>query len=247
MTWVAVGVGGVSMIGSVAGSAMNGGKKGSRQSRGSERISQQQVDIANRQVRLGEEQAAITEPLRRKTASTLEGFLQSGQTPSFLDLNATVSPLAALGMPEIASQQQGQRTQLMAQGSRGGLLQQQLAQAALQGGVQRSGLQQQDLLRQEQRDTDRSGIRRTLFGAAGDAGTGGLALAFQGLNSGMGGMGQAAQNMNVLGAQRIQENMAFQSGMGQLAGQAGNSLANRYMPAYGEGSLGGQKMGAQRR
>jgi hypothetical protein len=203
----------------------------------------EQAETARVMRLLGTDQAQLTQPLRTGTTNTLNKFLRTGQTPSFLDLTPTVQPLAALGIPGVASQQQALQTQLMAQGNRGGLLQQQLAQASLQGGVQRAGLQQQDLLRQEQRDIARTGIRSSLFGAAADMGTGGLALGLQGVGGAMSGQASAAMNLNSLGAQRIQENMAFQQGLGNLAGKAGSSLANRYMPAYEPGSLGGQKSG----
>jgi hypothetical protein len=211
-------------------------RKGSSQSGQSEALSQQQADIARRQVALAEEQAGITKPLRTGTANTLSGFLQSGVTPSFLDLPQNVQPLAALSLPGLESEQQVLRNRLISQGSRGGLLQQQLAQSAIQGGIQRSGLQQQDLLRQEQRDVDRSGIARTLFGGAADLGTGGLSLAFQGLNSGMTGTAQAAQNLNQLGFQRIQQNQIAQQGIGQLLGKAMSGAATM-------GKGGGAAMG----
>ena len=200
-------------------------RKGSSQSGQSEALSQQQADIARRQVGLAEEQAAITRPLREGTANRLSRFVQTGVTPGFLDLAPTVQPLAALSLPGIESERQLLRDRLLGSGSRGGLLQQQLFQADLQGGLQRTGLQQQDLLRQEQRDTERSGIRRTLFGGASDVGTGGLAMAFQGLGQGMAGTGNAAQNLNVLGAQRITQNQIAQQGIGQIIGKLLNGVS----------------------
>lgn len=247
MTWAATAVGTVSAVGSAAGSAASGGKKGSGQSRESAALTREQAETARVLRELGTAQAKLTQPLRTGSVNILDQFLQTGQTPGFLDLLTTVQPLAALSLPGLASEQRVLNQRLMSQGNRGGQLQQQLAQAAIQGGIQRSGLQQQDLLRQEGRDVARTGIRQTLFGAASDMGAGGLSLGMQGVGQGMAGLGQAAMNMNSLGAQRIQENMAFQQGMGQLAGKAGGSLANRYMPAYDQGSLGAQKMGTQKK
>ena len=180
-------------------------RKGSSQSGQSEALSQQMANIAGRQTALAEEQAAITRPLRTGAANTLSGFLQTGVTPSFLDLPTTVSPLAAtplqasplaaLSLPSLESEQAILRRRLLGQGSRGGLLQQQLAQSALQGGLQRTGLQQQDLLRsddirnqnilrsddasnqtllrQDALNQARSELRQRLFAGAGDMGAGG--------------------------------------------------------------------------
>lgn len=195
-------------------------RKGSSQSTGSERLSQQQADIGMRQVALAEEEAALTRPLRQKTTDIMGSFLKSGVTPGFLDLEANVKPLAALSLPGVENERNLLRSRLMGSGTRGGQLQQQLFQADLQGGLQRTGLMQQDLLRQEQRDTDRSGIRRTLFGGASDLGSGGLAMAFQGLGQGSSSVGNAAANINALGAQRIQQNQAAQQGLGQILGKS---------------------------
>lgn len=218
-------------------------RKGSSQSGQSEALSQQQADIARRQTALAEDQAAITRPLRTGTASIFNQFLQTGKTPSFLDLAPTVQPLAALSLPGLASEQQLLRNQLVAQGNRGGLLQQQLAQAGLQGALQRTGLQQQDLLRQEQRDVDRSGIARTLFGGAADAGTGGLALAFQGLGQGQAGLGNAAANLNQLGAQRITQNQIAQQGIGQILGKVLGAAAGG-AGGGGAGAMAGSRIGS---
>ena len=202
----------------------------------------EEAEIARRQTALAEEQAAITKPLRTGTANFMTNFLQTGTTPSFLDLDPTVQPLAALSLPGVESEQQLLRDRLIAQGNRGGLLQQQLAQAAIQGGLQRTGLLQQDLLRQEQRDVDRSGIRRALFGGAADAGTGGLALAFQGLGQGMAGTAQAAQNLNSLGAQRIQQNQLAQQGIGQILGKGiGGAMGGAPGARIGSGQAAGMK------
>lgn len=220
-------------------------RKGSSQSGQSEALSQQQADIARRQVGLAEEQAAITKPLRTGTANTLSRFVKTGITPSFLDLDPTVQPLAALSLPGLESEQQLLRDRLLAQGNRGGLLQQQLFQADLQGGLQRTGLMQQDLLRQEQRDVDRSGIRRTLFGGAADLGTGGLSQAFAGFGQGMAGVGNAAQNLNILGGQRMQQNQIAQQGIGQILGKALGGAAAFGLPAPGPGSLGAAKLGSR--
>ena len=200
-------------------------RKGSSQSGQSEALSQQQADIARRQVGLAEEQASITKPLRTGTANTLSRFVKTGITPSFLDLDPTVQPLAALSLPGLESEQQLLRDRLLAQGNRGGLLQQQLFQADLQGGLQRTGLMQHDLLRQEQRDVDRSGIRRTLFGGAADLGTGGLAQAFGGFGQAQAGIGNAAQNLNKLGAQRIAQNKEAIQTIGSLAGKLAGGAA----------------------
>lgn len=225
-------------------------RKGSSQSGQSEALSQQLADTARRQVALAEDQAKITRPLRTGTANVLNNFVQTGVTPGFLDLAPTVQPLAALSLPGLESEQQVLRNRLIAQGNRGGLLQQQLAQAALTGGLQRTELMQQDVLRQQQRDVDRSGIARTLFGGAADMGTGGLALAFQGLNSGMSGLGNAASNLNQLGAQRITQNQIAQQGIGQLLGKAAGAAGGAMFggPAgammgsrIGSGQAGGMK------
>lgn len=199
-------------------------RKGSKESGQSGGLSQEQADIARRQMALAEQEAAITRPMRAQTAGIFENFLASGETPAFLDLNKTVSPLAALSLPDLQNQQAIINKQLMAQGNRGGQLQQMLSQNALQGGLQRTGLMQQDVLRQEQRDVDRSQIARMLFGGAADAGTGGLALAFQGMGQSSQGIGGAAGNLNTLGGQRIQQNQKFLEGLGQMFGTGAGAL-----------------------
>ena len=179
-----------------------GGKGGGERGE-SAALSRQLADVGLRQVKLAEEQAALTKPLRTRTADVLGGFLQTGQTPGFLDLPETVQPLAALSLPQLGAQQGVLRKQLLAEGARGGLLQQQLGQVALQGGLQRAQLLGQDVLRQEERDLSRAALRQRLFGGAGDMGTGGLALAFQGLTSGGSQVGGAAQQFGALGQQEL--------------------------------------------
>lgn len=225
-------------------------RKGSSQSGQSTGASQQQIDIAKRQVALAEKEAAITEPLRKRSADIGLGFLNTGQTPGFLDLPSTVSPLAPFArfsLPGMESEQAILRRQLVNQGSRGGLLQQQLAQAAVQGGTNRANLQQQfgiqDLLRQEQRDVARAQLRQTLYGGVADVGQGGLALAFQGLAGGQNALSSAASNLNQLGAQRIQQNMVAQQGIGQVLGKAIGAGAGYGLPAPGAGTLGAAKLG----
>lgn len=215
-------------------------RKGSSQSGQSESLSQQQSSAAQRQVRLAEQEAAITRPLRTGTANILGDFLKTGETPGFLDLSAKVNPLAALSLPGVENERNLLRERAIGSGTRGGQLQQQLFQADLQGGLQRTGLLQQDLLRQDQRDTDRSQIRRTLFGGAADAGTGGLALALQGMGQGTAGIGSAAGNLNALGLQRITQNQIAQEGIGKILGKFTGAMSG---PAGGgisggTGSLG---------
>ena len=156
-----------------------------------------------------------------------------------------VSPLAALSLPALGDQQNLLRNQLLQQGSRGGLLQQQLANLTLQGGLQRTGLMQQDLLRQEQRDVARKGIAQTLFGGAADYGTGGLSQAFTGFGQAQAGLGNAASNLNALGFQRIQQNQIAQQGIGQMLGKGLSGVGAYTLAAPGYGSLGGAKLGVR--
>lgn len=194
-------------------------RKGSEQSGQSQGISMDMANrVAQKQIDLGERQAAIAEPLQRGVAGVFNEFLSNRATPDFLDLPATVSPLANLSLPNLGAEQGRLRNELMSQGSRGGLLQQQLGQLSLQGSLNRVGLQQQDLLRQEARDVQRAGLRQSLFGGAGELGTGSQSLAFQGLAQGAQTQGAAASNLNSLGLQRIQQNMAAQQGIGQALG-----------------------------
>ena len=179
------------------------------------------AEVGRRQVGLAEEQAAITKPLRTGTANILQSFLQTGQTPGFLDLPETVQPLAALSLPKLGAEQGRLRNELLAQGSRGGLLQQQLADVSLQGSIQRAGLLQQDALRQEDRNLARAALRQRLFGGAGDAGTGGLALAFQGLQGGGQQIGGAAQQFGTIGQQELAKGAGIS---GQVLGAAGAGL-----------------------
>lgn len=218
-------------------------RKGSEQSGQSGGLSAEQADIARRQVALAEGQANLTEPLRLKSVGILNRFLRTKQTPGFLDLPQTVSPLAALSLPALGDQQNMLQNQLLQQGSRGGLLQQQLANVALQGGLQRTGLLQQDLLRQEQRDVSRRGIAQQLFGSASDYGTNGLSQAFSGFGQGVAGIGNAAQNLNQLGFQRMQQNQIAQQGIGQLLGKGlGGIMGGPAGSAIG-GKIGGGAAG----
>ena len=181
------------------------GGKGQGERGESAALARQLAEVGQRQVGLAEEQAAITKPLRTGTANILQNFLQTGKTPTFLDLPETVQPLAALSLPRLGAEQGRLRNELMAQGARGGLLQQQLSDVSLQGSLQRAGLLQQDALRQEDRNLARAALRQRLFGGASDAGTGGLSLAFQGLTSGGNQVGGASQQFGALGAQELQK------------------------------------------
>lgn len=206
-------------------------RKGSEQSGISQGISQDVANrVANQQIDLANRQAAIAEPLQKGVAGVFNEFLGSRQTPSFLDLPATVQPLAALSLPNLGAEQGRLRNELLSQGSRGGLLQQQLGQLSLQGSLNRIGLQQQDLLRQEQRDVARVGLRQQLFGGAGELGTGSQSLAFQGLAQGSQSLNAAASNLNQLGLQRIQQNMAAQQGIGMLIGKAAGGAMGASSP-----------------
>ncbi len=68
-----------------------------------------------------------------------------------------------------------------------------------------------------QRQLDEQGLRQNLFGQA-------LGTGFGQAQVGLQGMGNAANNLTSLGAQRIQQNMALQQGLGQAAGMAGKAL-----------------------
>ena len=197
------------------------GGKGQGERGESAALARELAEVGKRQVGLAEEQAAITKPLRTGTANILQSFLQTGQTPGFLDLPETVQPLAALSLPKLGAEQGRLRNELLAQGSRGGLLQQQLADVSLQGSLQRSGLLQQDALRQEDRNLARAALRQRLFGGAGDAGTGGLALAFQGLQGGGQQIGGAAQQFGTIGQQELAKGAGIS---GQVLGAAGAGL-----------------------
>jgi hypothetical protein len=60
----------------------------------------------------------------------------------------------------------------------------------------------------------------------------------------MGGLGNAAGNLNSLGQQRMGQNAAAQQGIGKLIGSAAGAAGGYMLPAMGAGSLGGQKKGA---
>ena len=220
-------------------------RKGSAQSAASERLSQELAETARTSRGLATSNAALTQPLRTGTANILGNFLQTGTTPSFLDLPQSVVPTANLQLPGLEQGQLDLRKSLLAQGSRGGLLQQQLAQGAIQGGLARNNLQVQDILRQEQRDVLRQNIAGTLFGGAADMGTGGLAQAFTGLSGSMAGTGNAASNLNTLGSQRMTQNQIAQQGIGQLLGKAAGGAAAYGLGAPAAGTLGAAKLGSR--
>ena len=236
----------------VAGAAASsaGGKKGSAQSRQSAAVSAQQVALAKQAQEVALEQLRRTQPLRDSVNSRLSHFASTGEMPGWLDLPSQVSPtaqLASLSLPQIQAQQAQQRQQLLNAGVRGGALTQGLGQAAIQSGLQYTntlqGLQLDDILRQDARDVQRVGIRQSLFGAAADAGTGGMTQAQQGFGQAMAGYGNAAGNFNSLGAQRIGQNMQTQQALGSLAGKGLGYAGGQMLPGYSQGSLGAQKYG----
>lgn len=187
-------------------------------------------------------------PIQKQVAGVLGDFLGTQQTPSFLDLNPTVQPLAAASLPGLEAQRNLLQRRLMAQGIRGGQLSGQLAQADLQGALQRAELMQQDILRQEARDVDRLNIRRNLFGAAADVGTGGVGQSFQGLAGAAGSNAASLQAYAQQQALQQQRDLMASQGAGQLLGKAlslgGNSLMGKSSPgtpsyATGRGPAGG--------
>lgn len=226
--------------GSVAGGALSMGGKGGGNGQ-SQALINEQVANARLSRELGLEQANRTRPLLNRTAATLKDFLKTGQTPSFIDLPATVEPLAALSLPGLAAQQGQIRNAMVSQGIRGGQLQQSLANLAIQGGLQRTGLLQQDLLRQEGRDVERAGLRQRLFGAASDFGTGGVSQAFQGLGGASTGFAQAGQLYNQQAALQQQRDIMASQGTGQLLGKGLSLLGGYALPGFPSGSLGASK------
>ena len=89
---------------------------------------------------------------------------------------------------------------IMGTGSRGGQLNTQLANLPLQRLMMRDQL------------------RGQVFNTA-------LQTALPGMSIGLGGETSAANNLDSLGAQQIQQNQAFQQGLGQLAGTLAKSFA----------------------
>lgn len=251
MPWGFAAAGAASGIAGAAASSA-GGKKGSKQSRQSEALSGEQANTARTARQMAVEQYSLTSPLRQNTFVALNDFLNTGRTPSFLDLPEqapTLSHLAALSNPAIEAERARTQQALINSGSRGGLLRQQLAQAQVQSGLQRvNNLQQfqaDDILRQDTRNLDRARLRQSLFGAASDLGVGGVTQTQQGLNQAMSGLGGAASNLNSLGSQQIMQQMQTQQALGSLAGKGLGYAGGQMLPAYGQGSLGAQKSGAR--
>lgn len=207
----------IGAAGSIAGGLMGG--KGGKPSHAQNLLAQQQAGLIEDQRRIANREAKLVKPLRGRTAEILQGFLDTGITPEFLDLPATVTPTAALSLPVLGAQQSALQRDLVNQGIRGGQLQQALANAATQGALQRTQLLQNDALRQEARDVARSEFRQRLFGGAGDFAQGGLNLAFQGLGNAANAAGLAAQSLNQQQALAAQRANLVSQGTGQLLGK----------------------------
>lgn len=205
-------------------------RKGSGEGRAAEAITGQQNILANRVINLAEDQANVSRPIRNQTANVFNNFLSTGFTPSFLDLPEQAAKTASLGIPGLENDNLLLQKQLMNQGARGGLLSQQLAQSRMNTGLQRAGLQVQDVLRQDQRDVQRAQLRQMLFGGATDFGQGGFASALQGFNSAQQGLGSAANSLTQLSGQRINQNMAKTGKAGETGGAiAGAAAAAMFM------------------
>ena len=116
----------------------------------------------------------------------------AGQLKGFLEGGAIPQALTgAIGTQEqeLASAKQG----ILASGARGGQLNRSLTELPMR--------------RLMMRDQLRGDIFNTALGLGGNLGS-----------LGFGAQGNAAANLNALGAQRQQQNMAFQGGLGQLVG-----------------------------
>lgn len=122
-----------------------------------------------------------------------------GQLAGFL--NTGTIPMALTG--GIGAQEQelaAARRSILESGARGGQLRQALAELPLQ----RLGMRDQ--------------LRSNIFGMALNAGLGSA-------NAGIQGMASAQNTLNSLGQQRIQQNNAFQQGVGQIGGLGLGMLA----------------------
>ena len=216
------------------------GGKGGGDSESARFLADAQAANARTAGQLGIEAANRARPLQDATAGIFGNFLNTGQTPGFLDLPEAVTPLTSLSLPALANQQTLMRNQLVNQGIRGGQLQQSLAGNILQGGLQRTGLLQQDALRQEQRDVDRAQLRQRLFGGAADFGSGGISQAFQGLGTANQGFASAAGTLNQQAALQQQRDIMQSQGTGQLLGK-GLSTAIGFLPSQ---ALSGTVLGS---
>ena len=137
-----------------------------------------------------QQQIAIANALFQESTPGRQAAL--GQLTNFLQTGAI--PMSLTG--DITTQEQelaSAREGILGGGARGGQLQQALVQLPVQ--------------RLAMRDQLRSGIFNTALGSL----LGQAPVALQGL-------GSAAGTLSNLGGQRIQQNMAFQQGTGQLAG-----------------------------
>ena len=219
------------------------GGKGGGDSQSARGLADEQAANARIARQFGIESANRARPLQDATAGIFGNFLTTGQTPGFLDLPQAVTPLASLSLPALANQQTQMRNQLVNQGVRGGQLQQTLANNVLQGGLQRTGLLQQDALRQEQRDVDRAQLRQRLFGGAADFGSGGISQAFQGLGTASQGLAGTASALNQQAALQQQRDIMQSQGAGQLLGK-GLSTATGFLPSN---ALSGTVLGSKLR
>lgn len=91
-----------------------------------------------------------------------------------------------------------------------------ILRSGVRGGQMRTGLAQLPLQRLQMRDSLRSGA----FDTALSAGLGSF-------NAGSSGMQGAASNLNVLGAQRMQQNKEAKQGAGKVLGQAYGGISDR--------------------
>jgi hypothetical protein len=195
-------------------------RKGSEQSGQSQALSAEQGWMARQLY-------DSTEGLRAAGIDRMRNFQETGNLPQ--QLRSTVG----LGVP-IAQQEAelgAARRGILDSMPRGGLQQRALMELPLQRLLQR------DMLAANRNAID-DATRQNLFSTALNVGQGAPVQA-------MGGLGNAADNLKDLGAQRISQNYQAQQGLGKLGGAAA-SLGGGYMlPAMGASSLGGQKKGAR--
>ena len=195
-------------------------RKGSSESGQSSALSNTQAQIAGQ---LNEE----TTPLRQAFFSDFGNFLGLARRPTFTNVQEPIfDPAQGLLTGYQSVQRQGPDEWVSDPTLAGklptalpgnlGLQEQELASAknyilqnTPRGGLQQRVLAELPLQRLAMRDALRGEVYNTALGAT----LGQAPVALQGL-------GSAASNLNNLGAQRIQQNMAFQGGLGSLLGTA---------------------------
>lgn len=194
-------------------------RKGSEQSGQSQALSGQQGQIAM-------DMYGRSKPLIDRLFGMNTEMMRGEGLPAFMKSTVGLGVPIAQQEAELATARRG----IMDSMPRGGLQQRALMELPLQRLLQR------DMLAANRNAID-DATRQNLFSMGVSTATGMPQQA-------IGGLSQAAGNLNSLGQQRIAQNQSAQQGIGKAIGSAAGLAGGYMLPAMSASSLGGQKKGA---